>query len=51
MNKDKFKVQFLDSFNVEQYKEYSQNMDLLKSGSRTFAWRIFVGLIPEEKNL
>ncbi len=24
--------------------------ELLKAGSRTFAWRLFLGLIPEEKN-
>lgn len=24
--------------------------ELLKTGSRTFCWRLFLGLIPEEKN-
>ena len=24
--------------------------ELLKTGSRTFSWRLFLGLIPEEKN-
>ena len=47
---DKFKLYFLDSFNVEDLKDHAIKGDMLKAGSRTFAWRIFLGLIPEEKN-
>jgi hypothetical protein len=43
-------MNFIDQFNVDQYKEHSQKGDILKTGSRTFCWRVFLGLIPEEQN-
>ncbi len=50
LNTDRFKRNYLDEFNVEKYKDLSHVGELAKSGSRTFAWRIFLGLVPEEKN-
>jgi len=35
---------------VEGFKDLSSKGELLKAGSRTFAWRLFLGLVPEEKN-
>ena len=40
----------MQDFNIDKYKEMAHTCELHKSGSRTFAWRIFLGLIPEEKN-
>ena len=48
LNVAAFKRFYLESFDMEQLKELSLKGDLLKSGSRTFAWRLFLGLVPEE---
>ena len=50
LNKDRFKMNFIEEFNVDAYKECCLKGDLLKTGSRTFCWRLFLGIIPEEKN-
>ena len=50
LNQDKFRLNFLDAFNVENFKELSSKGDLLKAGSRTFSWRVFLGIIPEDKD-
>ncbi len=43
-------MNFISEFNVDSYKAHAQKGELLKTGSRTFSWRVFLGLIPEEKN-
>jgi len=43
-------MNFVESFNADQLKEYAGKGELLKTGSRTFSWRLFLGLIPEEKS-
>jgi len=43
-------LNFIEGFNVDTFKDIASRGELLKSGSRTFAWRLFLGLIPEEKN-
>lgn len=40
----------MEQFNVDTFKDMASKGDLLKTGSRTFSWRLFLGLIPEEKN-
>ena len=50
LNKDRFKMNFVESFNADQLKEFAGKGELLKTGSRTFSWRLFLGLIPEEKS-
>ena len=50
LNKDRFKLHYIEGFNVEGFKDLSAKGELLKAGSRTFAWRLFLGLVPEEKN-
>jgi hypothetical protein len=41
---------FVENFNVDNFKDFSGKGELLRTGSRTFSWRLFLGLIPEEKN-
>lgn len=43
-------MNFIEQFNVDHYKDLANKGELLKAGSRTFCWRIFLGIIPEEKN-
>ena len=50
LNKDRFKMNFIEQFNVDKYKEACANGELIKTGSRTFCWRLFLGIIPEDKN-
>jgi hypothetical protein len=49
-NKDRFKMNFIEEFNVDNYKQAAFKGELYKTGSRTFCWRLFLGIIPEEKN-
>jgi hypothetical protein len=50
LNASLFKRFYLESFDMEAFKDLAHKGDLLKSGSRTFAWRLFLGLVPEEYN-
>jgi hypothetical protein len=43
-------MNFIEQFHVDKYKELAYKGELLKTGSRTFSWRLFLGIIPEEKN-
>lgn len=43
-------MNFIEQFHVDKYKELTLKGELLKTGSRTFCWRLFLGIIPEDKN-
>lgn len=43
-------MNFIEQFNVEHLKDLANKGELIKTGSRTFSWRLFLGIIPEDKN-
>ena len=48
---EKFRQTYLTSFNFEHCRSLALTGDAVGTGSRTFAWRLFLGVIPEEGDL
>ena len=48
---DKFKESFIASYNFENCRNLALKGDAVGNGSRTFTWRLFLGVIPEDGDL
>jgi TBC1 domain family member 5 len=48
---DKFKESFISSFNFDACRTQALKGDAVGNGSRTFTWRLFLGVIPEDGDL
>jgi len=47
---EKFKETYITSFNIDNCRNLSLKGDAVGTGSRTFTWRLFLGVIPEDGN-
>ena len=48
---DLFKLTFCTpDFNIAKCKEYLLTGNVISSGSRTFRWKLFLGVVPEENS-
>ena len=50
MDLEKFKETYITSFNIDNCRNLSLKGDAVGTGSRTFTWRLFLGVIPEDGN-
>ena len=49
LDADKFKSFYLNGdFNFASLKDLALKGDGVKTGSRTFGWRLFLGVVPDE---
>jgi hypothetical protein len=48
---EKFKENFITSYNFENCRNIALKGDAVGNGSRTFTWRLFLGVIPEDGDL
>jgi TBC1 domain family member 5 len=46
----RFKERVLDKFDIEAFRAKMFQGQAVDLGSRTFLWRLFLGVIPEENN-
>ena len=50
MDLEKFKETFFTSYSLDNCRNFCLKGDAVGTGSRTFTWRLFLGVIPEDGN-